>query len=113
MRKNIKKAIGNTVEDLLLSNIKTSFTEKELNELGVKIPKVKMNAKDIQKIREKTKLSQSVFAKVLNVSPSSVRQWEQGKRTPSGSTKVLLELLKENPSILNYRIKSYSHSLQA
>lgn len=113
MRENIKNAIGNTVQDLILSNIKTSFTEKELKALGVKIPKVKISAKDIQKIREKIKLSQNVFAKVLNVSSSSVKQWEQGKRTPSGSTKVLLELLKENPNILNYRIKSYGQILQA
>ncbi len=113
MRTKIKTAIGNTVQDLLSSNLKTSFTEKELKELGVKIPKVKMNAKDIKKIREKTKLSQNVFAKVLNVSSSSVKQWEQGKRIPSGSTKVLLELLKENPNILNYRIKLYRHMRQA
>ena len=113
MRNKIKNAIGNTVQDLILSDVKTSFTEKELKELGVKIPKVRINAKDIQKIRERTKLSQNVFAKVLNVSSSSVKQWEQGKRTPSGSTKVLLELLKENPDILNYRIKSNSQNLQA
>lgn len=113
MRENIKRAIGNTVQDLILSNIKTLFTEKELKKLGIKIPKVKIKARDIQKIREKTKLSQNVFAKVLNVSPSSVKQWEQGKRTPSGSTKVLLELLKENPDILNYRIKSYPQIQQA
>ncbi|MCK5157268.1 MAG: helix-turn-helix domain-containing protein [Spirochaetales bacterium] len=50
-------------------------------------------------------LSQTVFAKILNVSPSSIRQWEQGKRTPSGSTKVLLELLETSPYLLDYRLK--------
>jgi len=50
-------------------------------------------------------MSQSVFAKLLNVNASSVKQWEQGKRNPSGSTKVLLELLKNNHNILNYRIE--------
>ena len=106
MRRSIKKAIGDTVQDIINRGIKTSFTEKELKVLGVKIPEIELDAKDIQKIREKIKLSQSVFAKVLNVSSSSVRQWEQGKRTPTGSTKVLLELLKKNPNILNYRIES-------
>lgn len=113
MRAPIKKAIGSTVENLIKNGIKTSFTEKELKELGIEIPDVEMNAKDIQKIREKIKLSQSVFAKILNVSSSSVRQWEQGKRTPTGSTKVLLELLKKNPNILNYRIESSSQHKQA
>lgn len=105
MRDSIKKAVGNTVQDLIKRGIKTSFTEKELKELGVEIPEIEMSAKDIQAIRERIKISQSVFAKILNVSSSSVRQWEQGKRTPTGSTKVLLELLRKNPNILNYRIE--------
>jgi len=50
-------------------------------------------------------MSQSVFAQLLNVNSSSVKQWEQGRRNPSGSTKVLLELLLKDPNILNYRLK--------
>ena len=106
MRKSIKNAIGETLQGLVNNGIKTSFTEKELKKFNVVIPEVEINAKDIQDIRERIKLSQSVFAKVLNVSSSSVRQWEQGTRTPTGSTKILLELLKKNPNILNYRIES-------
>lgn len=106
MRDQIKKAIGETVKNMVKRGIKTSFTAKELNELGVEIPDVEISAKDIQKIRERIKLSQSVFAKILNVSSSSVKQWEQGKRTPSGSTKILLELLRRDPNILNYRIQT-------
>lgn len=63
-----------------------------------------ITADEIKAIRKKLKLSQSVFAKLLNVSLSSVRQWEQGLRTPSGSTMVLLELLQREPELLNYRL---------
>ncbi len=104
MRDSIKEAIGNTVQSLIKSGAKTSFSAKDLKELGVNIPEVNITAKDIKEIREKVNMSQSVFAKVLNVNSSSVKQWEQGKRNPSGSTKVLLELLKMNPDILNYRV---------
>ncbi len=113
MKKSIKNAIGNTIEDIINNGGKTSFSAKELNELGIEIPKVEIKADDIQAIRELTHLSQNVFAKVLNVSSSSVKQWEQGKRIPTGSTKVLLELLRENPEILNYRIFSNTYSTQA
>jgi putative transcriptional regulator len=113
MRNKVKNAIGNTVKDLIKTGIETSFSEKELKTLGIKIPEVEIKAKDIQDIRSKINLSQSVFAKLLNVSSSSVKQWEQGKRTPSGSTKVLLELLRENPEILNYRMFSDRYSAQA
>ena len=104
MRKSIKESIGSTVQDLIDSGIKTTFTEKELHTLGVKIPNIDITPNQIKKIREKTKLSQTVFAKLLNVSPSSVKQWEQGLRNPTGPTKVLLELLEKSPHILDYRL---------
>jgi len=106
MRKSVKNAIGSTVQDLINSGEKTSFTAKELKLLGIEFPIVELSAKDIQHIRESTHLSQNVFAKLLNVSASSVKQWEQGNRIPTGATKVLLELLMKSPDILNYRIVS-------
>ncbi|XCN73021.1 MAG: helix-turn-helix domain-containing protein [Candidatus Electrothrix aestuarii] len=105
MRDSIKKAIGDTVQDLINSGAKTSFTEKELNALNVKVPEVNLTTAQIKEIRERLKLSQAVFARLLNVSPSSIRQWEQGKRQPTGSTKVLLDLLKRSPHVLDYRLK--------
>jgi len=104
MRDSIKKSIGETVQDLMSSGIKTSFTQKELNSLGVEIPEVQLSATQIQEIRKQINLSQTVFARLLNVSPSSIRQWEQGKRKPTGATKVLLELLKKSPHVLDYRL---------
>lgn len=104
MRESIKKAIGETVQDLVNSGLKTSFTLKELNSLGVTIPEVHFATHQIKEIRENLNLSQTVFAKLLNVSPSSIRQWEQGKRQPTGATQVLLDLLKRSPHILDHRL---------
>ena len=104
MRKSIKEAIGSTVQDMVDMGMKTSFTKKEFKVLGVKMAEVNITPKEIKKIRSKTKLSQSLFANLLNVSPSSVKQWEQGLRNPTGPTKVLLELLDKFPHLLDYRI---------
>lgn len=104
MRNSIKKAIGETVQDIVNSGLKTSFTKKELNSLGVIIPEVQLTTCQIKEIRENLNLSQTVFAKLLNVSPSSIRQWEQGKRQPTGATQVLLDLLKRSPHVLDYRL---------
>ena len=106
MRDSIKKAIGETVQDMLNSGIKSSFTKKELDSLGIKIPEIQLTTFQIKAIREQMNLSQTVFARLLNVSPSSIRQWEQGKRKPTGSTKVLLELLKKSPHLLDYRLSA-------
>ena len=105
MRDFIKETIRETLQDLINTGSKTTFTRKQLDELGVRVPEIHMTSVRIQKIREKKKLSQPVFAKLLNVSPSSVKKWERGDREPTGSTKVLLELLEKSPNILDYRLE--------
>ena len=104
MRDSIKDAIASTVNDMIKADLPVSFTKKELDSLGVDIPEVFVSVEDIEKIRKSLNVSQSVFAKLLNVSLSSVRQWEQGIRKPSGSTMILLELLQREPKLLDYRI---------
>lgn len=104
MREKFRADINETIEGLMKIGIKTSLTEKELNELGIEIPQVVLSPTQIKAVRAQHKLSQAVFAKVLNVSPSAIRQWEQGTRKPSGSTQVLLELLIREPRILDYRL---------
>jgi len=105
MRKSMKEAMGSLTQGLLDAGLGTPFTAKELNVLGVKIPEIKkITPSRIKRIRDKINISQTVFARLLNVSASSIRQWEQGKRFPTGSTKVLLDLLDKEPQVLNYRV---------
>ena len=104
MRDSINDAIASTVSDMLEADLKVSFTKKELDKLGVEVSPVFLSSETIQEIRKILGVSQSVFAKLLNVSLSSVRQWEQNLRKPSGSTMILLELLQREPKLLDYRI---------
>jgi DNA-binding transcriptional regulator YiaG len=57
-------------------------------------------AERIQGVREKMGVSQTVFAKLLNVSLSTVKAWEQEYREPDGPTKRLLEVAEKHPEIL-------------
>lgn len=50
--------------------------------------------------RRKLRVSQSVFAGYLGVSPSTVRAWEQNQRTPSMLARRLLQLADERPQLL-------------
>ncbi|OQY58255.1 MAG: transcriptional regulator [Desulfobacteraceae bacterium 4572_88] len=104
MRDSIKEAVAETIQDMMDSGLSSSFTKKELDSLGVKVPDIRLAQDQVKAIRKRMNLSQTVFAKMLNVSLSSVRQWEQGKRKPTGSTIVLLELLEKKPYILRHRI---------
>jgi putative transcriptional regulator len=53
-----------------------------------------LSARDIQALRERAGVSQGVFARVLNVKPGLVSQWERGERRPSGPSLKLLSLIK-------------------
>jgi putative transcriptional regulator len=50
-------------------------------------------------------VSQAIFAKILNVSVQAVRAWEQGDKTPKGTTTRLLQIIEKDPT---YFIKSIS-----
>jgi putative transcriptional regulator len=61
--------------------------------MKIPAPPEHYKAKDIKRIREKKSYSQSVFAKVLNVSIKTVQSWESGQRAPSQAALRLLEIV--------------------
>jgi len=62
--------------------------------------------KRIKEIRDHMALSQPVFAAALNVSPETVRAWEQGKREPDGPTLRLLEVAEHHPEVLLKKVRA-------
>lgn len=66
-----------------------------LRTISIEIPEppAEYKPKDIKKIRENYHYSQGVFAKILNVSLSTVRSWESGDRKPSHASLRLLEII--------------------
>lgn len=60
----------------------------------------RMRPKDIRKLRESLNASQVLFARFLNVSPNTIRSWEQGTRRPQGADLKLLSIAKKNPQAL-------------
>lgn len=55
---------------------------------------------DVRAIRVGLGLSQKGFAQYLNVSLATVRNWEQGRRTPRGPARRLLQLSRDRPGML-------------
>ncbi len=50
--------------------------------------------------RQSVNLTQKEFAQLLNVSIDSVQDWEQGRRSPRGAAKTLLQVAKQHPEVL-------------
>ena len=58
------------------------------------------NNDDIKRIRQRTGLSQVMFAGSLGVSPKTVEAWENGRNKPEGASRRLLELVRDDPGFL-------------
>ena len=70
---------------------------------GDKVPELRVHvpdAVDVYAIRRKTGLSQQAFSSRIGVSTGTLRNWEQGRRTPDGPARVLLAMLARNPRIV-------------
>lgn len=52
---------------------------------------------DVKGIREKYRLSQAQFARLLGISVKTLRNWEQGRRVPQGPARVLLQVAARHP----------------
>ena len=51
----------------------------------------------VRRVRRRLGFSQSEFAERIHVSLDTLRNWEQGKRCPTGAAKALLKVLDKAP----------------
>jgi putative transcriptional regulator len=54
-------------------------------------------AKFARRVRRRLGFSQAEFAERIDVSLDTIRNWEQGKRSPTGAAKALLKILDKAP----------------
>ncbi|MEK9498238.1 NadS family protein [Photorhabdus sp. P32] len=56
-----------------------------------------VEAVKVKNIRQATGLSQTGFAKLISVNVGTLRNWEQGRREPTGPAKALLKAIEKDP----------------
>ncbi len=69
-------------------------TMREFDELSFKKPPT-FSAVEIRRLRLKQKVSQPVFARMLNTSESTIEKWETGAKRPSGMALKLLSIVQK------------------
>ena len=52
---------------------------------------------DVRGIRAATGLSQAKFSELLSIEVATLRNWEQGRREPTGPARALLRAIRNNP----------------
>jgi len=88
----ILEAVHETARDLHAAEFIDMRRMREYDALCL-TPIPAYSSRKIRALRSRHKLSQAVFASVLNTSLSTVRQWEIGEKHPSGPSLKLLNLL--------------------
>ena len=52
-----------------------------------------------QRVRKRLGLTQQEFSRRIDVSLDTIRNWEQGKRSPTGAARALLRILDKAPEV--------------
>ena len=56
--------------------------------------------KDVVALRRFVRMTQVAFADALGISVHTLRNWEQGRRTPEGPALALLRIAARHPRVL-------------
>jgi putative transcriptional regulator len=92
MSDSILNVVHESVKGLFKSGIVDQVTMRKFDDLC--LPEIKeYTPEEIKKIRLRNKTSQSIFAHYLNISSSTIKQWERGIKKPTGSALKLLNIV--------------------
>lgn len=91
---DIKAAIHQTARDLHEAGLINKKTMRRFD-ASCLTPIHDFTAMDIRALRKREDVSQTVFARYLNVPKDSISQWERGHRQPSGPSLKLLSLVEK------------------
>ena len=83
MSNKCKMSVFEQIKAGLEDSIAYSRGELSLKTTPLPLPPPKAEAQQIAELRKRLRMSQSVFAATLNVSPKTVQSWEQGLRQPA------------------------------
>ena len=93
MTSRILKELHDTAKGMHKIGTLDTTTMREFDALCLP-PVETLSPRQIKTLRLANKVSQTVFAAYLNISASTVRQWENGDKAPSGPSLKLLNIVK-------------------
>jgi putative transcriptional regulator len=88
------QAIHETAKGLHKAGVMDQITLREFDRLCLP-PIEPLEPEQIKHIREVSRVSQAVFARLLNTSLSTVQKWEIGQKKPTGTALKLLHLVQK------------------
>jgi putative transcriptional regulator len=65
-----------------------------------------IDAVQVKEIRKLTGLSQAKFAQLVDVRLGTLRNWEQGRREPTGPAQALMRVIRHDPQAVINALKA-------
>ncbi len=95
----VRRPLAERLKTSLEEAIRQARGEITLKTTVVELPDEppEIDAPTLVAIRGQSRMSQAVFARLLNVSTKTVQGWEQGVRTPSHSSRRLIQIYSQHP----------------
>lgn len=93
-KSKILAAVHATAKGLHEAGAIDQVTMREFDMLCI-TPIAPLRPAQIKRIREASRVSQAVFAALLNTSVSTVQKWEIGQKRPTGTALKLLHLVQK------------------
>lgn len=88
------EAVHETAKGLHKAGVMDQVTLREFDQACLP-PVQPLEPAQIKHIRESARVSQAVFARLLNTSLSTVQKWEIGQKKPTGTALKLLHLVQK------------------
>ena len=92
----VLESIHQSAQALYAIGAISKTTLREFDEACLASVPAQIQAEQIKQLRERSHVSQPVFARYLNTSASSVKQWESGEKRPSGMALKLLSIVQKH-----------------
>ena len=95
----------------LIRSVKQAIAWASGENVPVRVTMVEVHrvpAIDVRSLRQKLGLSQPQFAARFGFTPSTVRNWEQGRTQPDGPARVLLAVIAYHPDAVEDALRKAS-----
>ncbi len=89
----LSKDMLENMTDLYEINLISKQTMRNFKDIEITAIE-EMSSEKIKNLRKQVNLSQNLFAKYLNISTSTIVQWEKGVKHPNGTALKLLNIIK-------------------
>ena len=82
----------------IMSGLEDAIAHAKGQETGAVEHQVEVPVVDVRAVREGLGMTQEQFAASFGVSVATLRNWEQGRRSPRGPARLLLQVIAQEPA---------------